>query len=357
MNSTGDNDTTITDIQHHQCTWFLANDEILHFVHTRLSHVVFSIIIPLVSAIGLFINASFLFVVFRVQEMRTIPNFYLGSLALGDMFFVSVQRAIEYLSYRNAVPFRMEIFGFVFFTNFSCVMANMAGYIFYFNSILMILVSTVDRYLAICKPMVYREITSKKRALKLVIGCWFMAILFSGFQATYYVKETMCLQWPHGTSSPTTLKICTTGVPWAPLATMIIDLSTYILASSMFGFCSVSIVITLNKRISSGITENKQNETINLRDQIAKMVLVNTTVFMLCLAPFQFFNVDWAHYNLTGSGLFPHEFLSTTAIAGMIAMTVNSLINPLVYLAVSSRYRQAYKIAFSGQRTGGGQPK
>ena len=82
---------------------FFAPNEAIQWIQYTKAHIaIITILFPLIFALGLIANLTFLLVLVKVKEMRTIVNFYLANLAIADLLFVTqtpLKYLIEYLLY------------------------------------------------------------------------------------------------------------------------------------------------------------------------------------------------------------------------------------------------------------------
>ncbi len=74
-----------------QCHDNLTSSDAEHFFgYSTADWVVNLIVIPLISAFGIFCNLATIFVVYRIKYMRTVTNVFLVSLAIADSSLLSV---------------------------------------------------------------------------------------------------------------------------------------------------------------------------------------------------------------------------------------------------------------------------
>ena len=325
-----------------ECDWVFFSDEVEYFLYPRSDEIIITIAQPIVTAFGLLFNGLFLYILLCVQEMRTMTFFFLANLAICDMAVLLISLVRTVMSYVNS-PIQWH--GFALNSEIACAAALIGGYLFEYCSTLMIFISTLDRFLAICKPFAYRSFASQKNGIKLVVSCWVISTLFAAFETDYSRKEVVCLQWPEDDAFagyPTTVEVCAGRTWWASLVTVSFDVCLFTFVAISCCVFSINILIKLKKKMSE--TPQKQNTFVRkIRQQVAQMVVTNTLIFLLLLTPFQLFSVDWIAYHTTGVSIFPDwllVILPTWAITSTLK-SLNSTINPLIYLVMCQRVRGA----------------
>ena len=131
--------------------------------------IIFAVLYPILFVFGFIGNVAFLTVVAFVGKMRTLTNFYLVNLAVADLLFNILVLTFVTVSYVLSNGVRIADIGC---TDMQCGIVNGAAYMTFFSSLCLVTLVTFDRFLAICHPIRYRIITTKKRAIKLVIIAW-----------------------------------------------------------------------------------------------------------------------------------------------------------------------------------------
>ena len=296
---------------------------------------------PIVTAFGLLFNGLFLYILLCVQEMRTMTFFFLANLAICDMAVLLISLVRTVMSYINSP---IEWHGFAFNSEIACAAALIGGYLFEYCSTLMIFITTLDRFLAICKPFAYRSFASQKNGIKLVVSCWVISTLFAVFEADYSRKEVVCLQWPEDDAFagyPTTVEVCAGRTWWAPLVTVSFDVCLFTFVAVSCCVFSINILINLKKKMSETPQKRNTFTVRKIRQQVAQMVVTNTLIFLLLLTPFQLFSVDWIAYHTTGVGIFPHWLVVILPTITSTLRSLNSTINPVIYSVMCQRVRGA----------------
>ena len=136
-------------------------------------------------------------------------------------------------------------------------------------------------------------------------------------------------------------------------------MTQFILALFVGLFMHLMIVKTLNKRGVGlrGSSDNAEMDTaarvsmLQARNDVARMLTVNSLVFFVCFFPFQI----WTMNNIVvwiigGSSSMSNESVWTLYRVSTILTFINASINPFIYGVTNSRYRTAYYEAFVCRR-------
>ena len=326
-----------------QCDVIFNNDEIQYFLYPRSLQIFVPVVIPIISVIGLVCNCTFMYVVAKIPEMQTVVNFYLINLAVSDSITL-LCGLIQYLYSYYKSPLNL---GFAFETGVGCVLAGVLGYGCYFNSVFIVTLLMFDRYMAVCHPLYHRKITGERRTFKLIASSWLAAFSLSAFAADSSATTSICLQWESNESHklPNKVYVCTGRTYWAILVLYIIDIIQFFLSCCVCTFFIFNIILTLSRRLSSSSSDKRMTQD---RNQIARMLIINATIFFICLGPFQILNFEFAYIYFVGMDLFAEANLPfILSIVGQATTLLNSSINPIVYSITNERYRRAFKEAVS----------
>ena len=77
---------------------YLSMEEAQALFYSITESVMITVVLPVISGIGVLLNSSFLFTLYRVEDMRTTTNIYRANLAVADEMFLVIQLA-NYLRY------------------------------------------------------------------------------------------------------------------------------------------------------------------------------------------------------------------------------------------------------------------
>ena len=108
------------------------------------------------------------------------------------------------------------------------------------------------------------------------------------------------------------------------------------------------MIIKLGSR-STALQHSTNTGVTKTRNQIAKLVICNGILFLLCQMPYRAASVIRVLQNMSVIGQIPRNMFITLNILSS-AVLFNSTLNSLVYPIMSPFYRQAYREAFCGNR-------
>lgn len=316
--------------------------------------IMLGIVAPLMAIVGLILNAAFFFVLLRVPDMQTTTNFYLANLAVADCLFLVFSTAINMWQAVN-----MPITGaHPFQTDYGCGLFFWMNYLYYFASISFVTLVTLDRYMAVCHAIRYRNSRTKIRTMVLTLSAWGVACLFAaGLLPNVLQLETHCYRWPDDDNFfdgfATIVNYCTPldqalDLHWDfPSFVMVMQILPFIIAMVTSIYFYTKIISTLSKSSS----HRKQSSTLNKkhqqrRNQIAFMLLVMASCFFICECPFLVSSIFHTYVHQSGKGL-SHDQKVILTIITRIFLYLNSSINPIIYNALSPTYRRAFATAFN----------
>ena len=346
MNSTFEN---------RDCDFVLSEEDAILYHFTIYKKLFILLVVPTVVAFGLFGNAALLFVLYRVENMRTITNFYLSNLAVSDGILL-INAAVRYIWAYVTQPIDFSWSSFP--KGYLCALSGLLAYLCYFTSVFLVILVTFERYLAICHPLTHRLVKGKNRTARMIASVWFISLVMACLWLDVHEVEKICIDWPdsddyNGMSSHfITCKSLNTKCSWCGQTLFFLDFCQFALAVIVSTFMYGRIIHTLTTR-SGGFTicetdSDKKTTTMMFRDrnQIARMLVLNGTVLFLCLAPYEVVNLNWLFYWWAGSRLFDEEKERYFIWLGRIAMLMNSAINPILYNVSNQRYRNAFAETF-----------
>uniref|UniRef100_A0A5F8G700 Olfactory receptor n=1 Tax=Monodelphis domestica TaxID=13616 RepID=A0A5F8G700_MONDO len=146
---------------------------------TQLLLFISFLIIYFVTALG---NLLLIILVLADSKLHTPMYFFLCNLSVADLCFstsIVPQALVHMLTRRKIISFMgcaTQLFLFLIFGCTGCALLSVMSY---------------DRYLAICDPMHYPLIMTKKVCVQLALGCWVSGVVVS------IVDTTFTLQVPY----------------------------------------------------------------------------------------------------------------------------------------------------------------
>ena len=162
---------TFTDMSH-----IHSNDTTSEGLHTVISMTILYIVIFLLGAIG---NTVTCIVIVYNRYMHTATNYYLFSMAISDMLLLVTGLPIELYGFWT--PDQPYAFGEAF-----CVIQGLCAEMSTNASILTIVFFTVERYMAICHPLLQQTMSSLPRTIRNIVFIWLVAIICACFPAAQF---------------------------------------------------------------------------------------------------------------------------------------------------------------------------
>ena len=373
------------------CKKNYSAEETEEFLYTPAGKWTIKIGLPIILTFGVFGNSSFLFVLYRARNIRSVTmrhmlnetNFYLANLALADLCYLIVA-GTRYLIDTYKTPLNLD---FSFNTDVGCALPTFIVYAAYFTSVWLITLVAMERYLAICKTFKHRGIRSKRRSISLVVVAWVVSAAMASFSLPWK-SVYICIAWPsqpshsHFPLSPSRIPVCEFTCVWCELLLILLDGGQFMFAFILNSFLYAKIIQTLQSRPESSrsrsgstsstrsgfestisATKGRSSSTISAvfnttlyqapekrsthheTRQVARMLIANAFIFFWCLFPFAIINnTDAFIKNRNGEG-----FLSPNWFGwyGKMMSLINSAINPYIYSLFNRRYRLAFMEAFN----------
>ncbi|XP_071797691.1 thyrotropin-releasing hormone receptor-like [Asterias amurensis] len=317
------------------------------------------IVLYSILAVGIPSNLAFLFVVYRVRCMQTSTNVYLSSLAISDIMFLVVSIVQYYFYFINPVRSHIPSAELV-----TCVGAFIPQYITYFASVSMVTMVTLERYKAVCKPLEkIRRSRGKAWLWKLVIGSWAVAVGLAGISMLRYGKLIRyCAIWPDRAEYddlPVVLGYCVPVNTWGLVAGHLLEIVVFIVGMITNVTMYVMMIFSLHTRVKrkrehSVVPSSHTKEALNVRNQVALMLVSNGVVFFLCQLPYVACSCATLIENLMGvPRTVTYKKLVILTTISHVCLFLNSAVNPFIYNVSSRHYRNAFVQAFFGSSAKG----
>ena len=319
------------------------------FLYSDLDIMYISVVLPIVAALAIITNGSYLFVVAKIKSMRTVTNVYLANLAVADLIFSLTGSGGTIRLYNHSGGVRGNVLPIencaVF--DFFIVTSNSA-------SIMLVLAVTLDRYYAVCYPLEHRTFT-KTRTVKIAIATWSIgALIFLPVLFNVLSKGIFCVVWPDlpkYSMLPPVIGFCSgilpEGVDTVAYNLPVVVLFVFAMAANSFMYFKI-IQALKNRPAQRDNQRGLSDSAERTRRRVTRMLLANTLVFFALTLPN---NIRWIMIMTAKFIKLPWilEVLLHNATFYLLANSlsiINSIINPIIYNATNSRYRQAYREAF-----------
>ena len=332
-----------------QCDVNKTSVEALEDQYSTVSWSAILIFVPLITAFGLLCNSAFIFVVYRVKAMHTITNVFLVNLAIADFSLLTVGLSQYIGSYANSPKYDL---GFSFYTVFGCITPNFLIYLCYYASLWTVTLVSVERYLAVCHTIWHRHVKSTRRALRLVVVTWIISVLFAIPTIPKRYIQTICVFSSDIDDEIVELMPqCWHRCKSCIAVLYITDLLQFMIALivSVVLYSLIVRRLTKSTKLHEVQRHKSQRAAHPRRNTVARMLIVNTIIFFVCLTPFAIVNVYNLRYvfNLSTSDSIIKLPLRWV---GRVLFLFNSALNPIVYNATNSKYRLAFQEVFLPSR-------
>ncbi|XP_070557276.1 mu-type opioid receptor-like [Ptychodera flava] len=261
-------------------------------------------------------NGVFIFVVIRVKSMRTLPNYFMINLACADVLCLASLCVYPLINALGAGDN-------VYLVQLRVFLADIST----FTSITTVMLITVDRYIAICRPLHAPRIQRKSRAHLLVALSWAVGIALG-------LLEYICASFRAFHGKTATTIILMTFLSYTSLV-MAVVLLLYILIITRL-LCRPNTV----RRLPFRRKREYRNET-----KVLVMCSVVAILFLVCFGP-QIIILFLAPIAVLQNTFPSPLFLSCVTTVSPLMVMVNFALNPLLYNAPSYRHRLAFKKAF-----------
>ena len=315
-------------------------------VFSKMDRFIKYIITPIIASIGIAGNGAFLYACIRVKSLRgSSITAYLANLAVCDVLFLL--SLVIWNVDKNQISSSLPVYSI-----FGCAIWVISTRWWYFASIAIVTMVSVERYFAICHPIKHRVI-ERFRTIKLLIAMWMITLLITLTIIPRFGRlVTVCIIWPNDDETfAEFLNVFTFCKPlntFADVYGSLISITTLILAMVLNSCLYVNIVMALRNRPNLS-TENAQRNRD--RNQVTRTLVATGIIFFVCQVPFRVLSIDDLLDQNGSAGFLDSEREEVLALSiGRTFILLNSVINPYVYVLSCKRYRKALSEAFCVKR-------
>ncbi|XP_068614399.1 B2 bradykinin receptor-like [Brachionichthys hirsutus] len=271
------------------------------------------------------IGNSFVLCVFCLQKwQRCVAEIYLSNLAIADLLMVS------------CLPFWVATIINKFNWTFGermCQLINVVIGMNYYCSVLFLTLVSVDRYLALTRPLTQRR-TFWAHRICLII--WIAGILLS-FPAILFRSVKFFPQYG--------VRACYMAYPhegWRLRYNMTVSVVGFLIPVLIVSFCSFHIIKAL-----WGSQKLRKSNRSNVEGKAARLVLAALAVFILCWLPYQILIfLDTLEYYELISGCTWGTVLDIGTQLSTYLGYGNSSLNPFLYVIVGKHFKERAKEVF-----------
>ena len=299
-----------------------------------------------VCTVGFIGNILSIFVMQKLENK--IISFFFISLAIADnsylvtCFFIQTIKALAECtkwtsSMRAYVPYAEP---------YMWPLASIAQTL----TVWLVVLITVDRYMALCRPFASFRITSKRRAFQAVICITTAAVLFNiprffDQEVQLHDHPGLNISLPLAVATPLR-KDATYFIVYHTVLHFLFRLIIPLVIVSLLNVCLIFVLRQAHKdrQLLAG---NRTAEKRNKSDSYTKLLVAMVTVFIICEMPDFVVRVAITVRHITNANYTVHYFSTITNLL----LTVNSAINCLIYSLAGRRFRKALCTLTCARRT------
>lgn len=280
----------------------------------------------LVCVVGVVGNGLVLYVLCLQRKHCTVADVYLGNLATADLVMVS---CLPFWAVTIARGYHWA------FGEALCKLVNVAISMNYYCSVLFLVLVTVDRYLALVKPMSPNRLRRTAWAKRICLGIWFLGFLLSLpillFRTVGYVEDpgvdACYLDYPHEA--------------WRVQHNITRNVLGFLVPVLVVTYCSCHIVVALKDGRTRGLPG------MGAERKATHLVLAVLAVFLICWTPFQVvrFLDTLDYFQVTPGCLWGHILDIAIQLSTYLAYS-NSSVNPFLFVIVGKHFRKRAKEVF-----------
>ncbi len=302
-------------------------------------------LIAIVYLIGMVGNGAFLLTVYRIQRMRSVTNTYLCNVAITDMIFntystVFISYTLFIGSLKNGVPVTSSV---------GCIISLSFFSLTYHLSVTFITFVSLDRVYAICLPFSHRAVSSTSHTRKVIALTWVIAVILSIVVMPTLSRVTFqCIIWPNDQeiyqSLPDRRWICdaiSNSVAFTLYSIFVgpVIYAVFLVANVVM---YAAIIRTLSGRgIAAASSDQRKGEVKEVRNQVARLLIVLGVVFFICQSPKRLLNTS-KHSSKLGFEIFSIQQNNILRDLSVAFINLNPIMNPYLYVTFSKTYRDAF---------------
>ncbi|XP_041469538.1 neuropeptides capa receptor-like [Lytechinus variegatus] len=320
--------------------------DITDFLYIGYERWVISLILPLILTTGLVSNLAFLYVVARVQSMRTVVNQYLVHLAIADMLFLVGAIGKKLWQYCES-PIKDDEGSAL--GPIMVIISHLLVYTTIFASELLVTLVALERFYAVCRPMVVFAASSNNRKVSnLLCLVWLISVSLAASTIPSILRPVkICNIWPDEYSYLQDSYVKYSGINLSiQIYTYVIQTVPFFVVMVINSILYVWIMKEMERRLKAMERHDLDLQTnVEIRNQVSRMLIANGIIFFILMAPFQFGSLINVLHKLLDSNFAVNDHESFLYIARLMVYC-NSAINPIIYNISNSRYRAAFEEAF-----------
>ncbi|EUB57501.1 Thyrotropin-releasing hormone receptor [Echinococcus granulosus] len=292
----------------------------------------------LILIVGLSGNLLVITVITWSSKMRSPTNCYLVSLSFSDMLFLLHATA----------PFIWELYVMIgqwTLGTHACRIIVAMQYLCVDTSALSMAAFSVERWVAICHPMRAQTLCTVNRALKIIAGIW---IFCAAYNCVWlFTLDTQVVEYVYGTYRTCTYKFSRMRYSTVYLLDFILF---YTLPLGLIFVMYTQITLRLFKFHKSICLNLNKGKSESNRNAVVKMLMAVVILFAVFWFPYRTLVVYNSFVTPKRTDYWLILFVKTMAY-------LNSTVNPILYNAMSKKFRRAFRLLITQTSCFGRQSK
>ena len=312
------NSTAVNSTQHLQCS---------------ITFEIYSFFQPVFSVASFIGNILIILCVCKTPTLRNSINLFIVNMAISDLLCIFVSSPL----------FRIRSLANVGSTTgiLLCRIFNPARFLAHFVSLASLVLISVDRYIAVVKPLHTKKITTRMRAA-LALLTWLLGgviLIPLGYYSRYPTTRNVIFCSPVWTNGTVKMygRVMSTVCYFVPL-TLITTLHS-------------SILKTLKRRQRPGndLQGQANLKRLQQRKNLMKILISIISAFFICWTPFTAYVLGYLSVPFNDFQTFSRDTcFGVNIFASSFCPLLSTGINPTILFILGSRYRKALKKLFSG---------
>ena len=266
-------------------------------------------------------NSFVLLAVYRNTQLRTIPNYFIASLAISDIL-------LPLLCAPQAIT--VVILGRWSFNQDVCQAQGFFVIFLACASLQILTLTAINRFYRIVQTRYYKRIFTKSKTIRMIALCFIFAFLeplpylFSGRRYVFHPGKMFCFQTTE-ISVPNLLVYVYVGVP-----TFTLSICYFLVFRKMRSH---------QQTVQSNLQSSSTDEITHRDIKITKILFITVIGFLACWTPIAV--IDFVD-TFRGEVTFPRQVYFFYLLLG----NLSGVINPFVYGVLNKNFRDEYKKLF-----------
>ncbi|XP_029018368.1 opsin 4xb [Betta splendens] len=290
------------------------------------AHYVVAAFVFVIGVLGIAGNALVMFAFYSNRKLRSLPNYFIMNLAVSDFLMAFTQSPVFFIN----CLYKEWAFG-----ETGCKLYAFCGALFGIASMISLLAISIDRYLAITRPLQSLRGSSGRRTAAAVAAVWLYSLAWSlapllGWSS--YIPEglmTSCT-WDYVTSTAANRSY-----------TMMLCCFVFFIPLGVISYCYLFMFLAVRKtsreveRLGTQVRKSTliQQKSVRSEWKLAKIAFVVIVVYVLSWSPYACVTmISWAGH---ASVLTPYS----KAVPAIIAKS-SAIYNPFIYAITHDKYRK-----------------